>query len=238
VDAAVLEQPFEREAGDLATDAVEAGQQHRAGRVVDDEVDPGQRLEGADVAALAADDAALQLVRLERDDRNGRLDGVTRGHALHDGGEDAARATVGVVARLLLDLTDQPRALVAQVILQLAHHDLLRLAGAQACHALELAQLIALRRLQFLADVLEVALAVVERALALVQPLAMQLERALLGAQALLQAGELRAAGPQLVLDLFTGCASRPGLAAGRTLAAFGRGERPGGGMRGARSLQ
>ena len=35
------------------------------------------------------------------------------------------------------------RALVAQLVLELAHHDLLRLSGAQAGHALELAQLVA-----------------------------------------------------------------------------------------------
>ena len=39
MDAAVLEQLLERQPGDLAADAVEAGQQDRAGRVVDDEVD-------------------------------------------------------------------------------------------------------------------------------------------------------------------------------------------------------
>ena len=59
------EQLLEREPRDLAPDAVEARQQHRAGRVVDDEVDPGEGLERADVAALPADDPALQLVGLE-----------------------------------------------------------------------------------------------------------------------------------------------------------------------------
>ena len=47
---------------DLAADRVEAGQQHRLGGVVDDQVDAGHRLERADVAALAADDPALHLV--------------------------------------------------------------------------------------------------------------------------------------------------------------------------------
>ena len=62
MDAAVLEQLLERHAGDLAADAVEAGEDHRVRRVVDDEVDAGEVLEGADVAALAADDAALHVV--------------------------------------------------------------------------------------------------------------------------------------------------------------------------------
>ena len=132
VDAAVLEQLLQRQPRDLAADAVEARQQHRAGRVVDDEVDPGEGLERADVAPLAADDAALQLVGLQLDDRHRGLDRVAAGHPLHAGGEDAARAPVGVAAGLLLDLADQPGAVVAQLVLELAQQDLLGLAGAQA----------------------------------------------------------------------------------------------------------
>jgi hypothetical protein len=165
---------------------------------------------------------------------------VARGHALHDRGEDAPRTPVGVVARLLLHLADQPGAVVAELVLQLAHQDLLRLSGAQAGHALELAHLGALGGLQLLASVLEVALAVVERAFALVDALAVQLERALLGAQPLLEAGELGAAGPQLVVHLLAGRRRRergPGTARG-CVAPLGCGERAGRRRRGARSLQ
>jgi hypothetical protein len=45
VDAAIGEQPLEREPRDLAADPVEARQQHGSRRVVDDEVDSGERLE-------------------------------------------------------------------------------------------------------------------------------------------------------------------------------------------------
>ena len=83
VDAAVREQLLERHAGDLAADAVEAGEDHGVGRVVDDEVDAGEVLEGADVAALAADDAALHVVGGELDDGHRRLGRVAGGEALH-----------------------------------------------------------------------------------------------------------------------------------------------------------
>ena len=63
VDAAVLDELGQGQAGDLAPDRVEAADEHRLGRVVDDQVDAGGLLQGADVAALAADDAALHLVR-------------------------------------------------------------------------------------------------------------------------------------------------------------------------------
>ena len=62
VDPAVLQQPLEREPRDLAADTVESGQHHSAGGVVDDEVDPRERLQHADVASLAADDAALHVI--------------------------------------------------------------------------------------------------------------------------------------------------------------------------------
>ena len=59
MNAAVLDQPFERDLGDLAANAVETGDDHHPRRVVDDHVDAGGLLEGADVAPLAADDPAL-----------------------------------------------------------------------------------------------------------------------------------------------------------------------------------
>ena len=94
----------QREAGDLAAHAVEAGEHHGLGRVVDDEVDAGDVLEGADVAALAADDAALHVVRGQVHDRDGRLGDVVGGGALDAEREDVAGAPVGLAARLLLDL--------------------------------------------------------------------------------------------------------------------------------------
>src|SRR5699024_1869617 len=54
VDATVADQFTERQLGDLAPERIEAGQQHGLGRVVDDQVNAGQALEGADVAAFAA----------------------------------------------------------------------------------------------------------------------------------------------------------------------------------------
>src|SRR5690606_9822121 len=71
VDAPVGDQLGEGELGDLAADGVEARQQHRLRRVVDDQVDTREGLEGADVAALAADDAPLHGVVGDRHHRHG-----------------------------------------------------------------------------------------------------------------------------------------------------------------------
>ena len=68
MDAAVLDQLLERQLRDLAADAVERREDDGLRRVVDDEVDAGQVLERADVAALAADDPPLHVVGGELDD--------------------------------------------------------------------------------------------------------------------------------------------------------------------------
>ena len=49
------------------------------------------------------------------------------GHALHDGREDAPGAAVGVAAGLVLDLPHQARAVVADLVLELAEEHLPRL---------------------------------------------------------------------------------------------------------------
>ena len=114
VDAAVDDQALEGDAGDLAAEGVEAGEDDRLGRVVDDQVDAGRRLEGADVAPLAADDAALHLVVGEHDDRDGGLGDVVRGRALDGHADDALRLLVGLLAGLVLDALDDVGGLDAR----------------------------------------------------------------------------------------------------------------------------
>jgi hypothetical protein len=107
VDAPVLDQPLERDPRRLAADRVERGQHDGLGGVVDDDVHAGGLLEGADVAALPADDAALHLVGRELDDRHRRLGGEVGGHALDGEGDDLARLALGFALSLLLDLADR-----------------------------------------------------------------------------------------------------------------------------------
>ena len=106
VDAAVRDEALERDAADLAADRVEAREDDGLGRVVDDQVDAGQLLEGADVAALAADDAALHVVARDVDDRDGRLGGVVGGDALDGDADDVAGLLVGLLAGARLGLAD------------------------------------------------------------------------------------------------------------------------------------
>jgi hypothetical protein len=185
VDAPVLQELLEGHAGDLPAHAVEGAEDDGVGRVVDDEVDAGEVLEGADVAALAADDAALHVVARELDDGDGRLGGVARRETLHRHGEDRADAALGVALGLLLDGAQDLDRLVAGLVLDLLEERLLGLARADPRDALEgaLALLAQVGELLLLGrealDVgLEVALArvelgraAVERALQRLRPL-------------------------------------------------------------------
>src|SRR3954451_17879626 len=200
MNAAVLEQLLQRKPSHLAAYAVEARQQHHARCVIDDEVDSGERLEGADVPALAADDPPLQLVGLELHRRERRLSRVPAGHALHARGEDAPGAAVGVVACLLLHLADQPGALVPEVVLELFQQKLLGLPDAEPRHTLEFAQLGLPVPLGVLAPRLELSRASLAGLLAFLELGDPGVKRGLLRAQALLEACKLFTTSTELAV--------------------------------------
>ena len=111
------------ELGDLAADVVEAGDDDDARRVVDDHVDAGGLLEGADVPPLAADDPALHVVGGDVDRADGGLGGVRRGVALDGGGEDLAGLLLAGLAERLLVLEDQPPTSCREVVLDPAQQE-------------------------------------------------------------------------------------------------------------------
>ena len=91
MDAAVGNQLVQRHSGDFAAHGVEAADDDHARRVVDDHVDAGGLFEGADVAAFAADDAALHFVVGNIDRAGGRFGRVAGGVALNGGDQNFAR---------------------------------------------------------------------------------------------------------------------------------------------------
>ena len=106
VDPAVLDQHFQGDPADLPADRVEARQQHRFRGVVDDDVDAGHGLEGADVAALAADDPALDLVGGQVHDGDHGLRGLVGGDPLDRLGDDGPGPLFGGVLGFRLDAPD------------------------------------------------------------------------------------------------------------------------------------
>ena len=106
MDAAVDDELLQSHAGHFAADGVKAGNGDGFGGVVDDQIDAGDGLEGADVAALAANDAALHIVVGQGDHGNGGFGRVIGGTALNGGGDDLAGPLIGFLLELGLHLVD------------------------------------------------------------------------------------------------------------------------------------
>src|SRR5439155_9881350 len=164
VDPAVADELRQRQARDLAANGVEARQDDRLGGVVDDQVDAGGLLEGPDVAALAADDPALHLVRRQVHDADGVLRRVIRGDPLDRGNDDVAGLLVGLVAGLPLDRPGELDRVVLGLLADGVEQHRLRVLAGQAAHPLEGGDLLLVGLRQLLARPLDLALAVDELA--------------------------------------------------------------------------
>src|ERR1700761_1520032 len=138
MDAAVQPQPFQGQPRDLPPDRVEAGQQDRLGRVVDDQVDPGDRLEGPDVPALAADDPALHLIARQVQHGHHRLAGLLGGDPLDGQRHHLAGALLALGPGLVLDVPHHQGGLALGLVLDGGHQLALGLAGGQPGHSLQL----------------------------------------------------------------------------------------------------
>ena len=117
---------------------IEARNDHRLRGVIDDDVDARQRLEGADVPALAADDAALHLVVGQADRGHGHLGGDVRGQPLDGRDQDVARLLVGREPRFLLDEIDGDLGVVTRLVLEALHEQLLGFRPAETGDPLQL----------------------------------------------------------------------------------------------------
>ena len=73
MDAAVLDQFFQRESGRFPANFVESGDHDHAGSIVNDHVDTGGFFKGTNVAAFTSDDAAFHVVIGNIDRGDGHL---------------------------------------------------------------------------------------------------------------------------------------------------------------------
>ena len=139
--------------------------------------------------------------RRQREDGDGRLRGLLGGDPLDGQGDDLARAAVGLLPRLLLEVADQAHGVALGLLLDLLDEHGLGLGGGHGRDLLEAAAVLLGGGLELGPGRLEGLLAVVEGDLAAV-------EQGRLGVEALLPAGQavlallgLGAAGPGLDLD-------------------------------------
>ena len=137
MDAAVGDERFQRHARDFAADGVVTRDDHGLGGVVDDQIDAGGRLQGADVAAFAADDPTLHLVVGEGHDRNGALGHEVAGQPRDGERDHLLGLTVGLRPCLLFHDPDAPGRIVPRLLEHLLHQALLRFLPADAGDDLE-----------------------------------------------------------------------------------------------------
>lgn len=180
VDPAVLDELGKGHAGDLAAYGVEAAEQDGGRRVVDDDVHAGDVLEGADVAALAPDDAALDVVGGQRDGRAHRIGNRTGREPLHHRRQHPSGAPLLLGARLLLQRAHPPGHVEPGLVLGRGDHRDPRLLDARAGGLLE----------HHAALVLEPGTATAQRLLGLLDVGGTLLERTLGGLEAVLPVGE------------------------------------------------
>jgi hypothetical protein len=201
VDPAVGDQPVQGEPGDLAPHRVKAGEQDGLGRVVDDQVDAGHGLEGPDVAALAADDAALHLIARQVQDRDHGLAGLLGGDALDGQRDDLAGALVALGLGLVLDVPDDERRFPLGLVLDGGDQLGLGLVGGEAGDALEFALSFRVLLVELGGAALQVLLAAGQGLGALLNPLELLVQPLLAIGEAQLTALEVTAQLADLVLD-------------------------------------
>ncbi len=112
-------------------------------------------LQGADVAALAADDAALDLVALDVEHRDGVLDGRFRRYALNRGHDDALGLLRCGHLGLLDGLVDERGGFALGFGLHVLDQDVLGILGTHARDLLEAGVLLAHHLIDLLLLVLE-----------------------------------------------------------------------------------
>ena len=115
MDAAVGDERVQGQAGDFPADHVEAADDDHARRVVDDQVDAGGLFEGADVAALAADDPPFHFVVGNADGAGRRLGGMRGRVALQRGDDDLAGLLFAGLGQLLVAAEDRRAGLLLEL---------------------------------------------------------------------------------------------------------------------------
>ena len=138
MNAPVHDEPLKRQTRHFAPHGVEAAQRHRFRRIVDYEVDSGQRLEGPYVASLASDYASFHLVGREVDDAHDYVGGELDAAPLYRGRDDLLRAAVRVALRPLLELLEAEPYVVVGVRFDLCEKLLARLFLRELGYLLEL----------------------------------------------------------------------------------------------------
>ena len=142
MDAAVGNQLLQRDTGHLAANRIKRGNDDRFRGIVDDQINARRRLQRADVAALAANDAALHILVGQGYDGHSGLCDVIGSAALNRHGDDIARLLLSLVLRVLLNLANEHASIMERFLLNTLDDHVLRFVLRHLRHALKLSALL------------------------------------------------------------------------------------------------
>src|SRR5689334_5949875 len=210
MNTSIRHELLEREARDLAANRIEAGDHHRVRRIVDDDIDSGRQLEGADVPAFPTDDAPLHLVVRKRYCRYRALSRVLGGDPLNGERDNLLCLALGVASRGFPDLANTIRRVGVRLLFHATDELRLRVLSRHARHLLEAPALFANQRTQllfalhhrFLATA-EFARATAEIAVALLEDVGLAIENRLALGDTSLLALDFLAAPAHFLLEFF-----------------------------------
>ena len=117
MDAPVENQPLHGFTGNLAPHGIEAGQDDRVGRVVDEHGNTGGGFEGPNVSSLSADDAPFDVVSLQRHRGRGGFERVLARVALDGEADNTAGLVFGLQFCLLQNVPRQIGGVVQRFLL-------------------------------------------------------------------------------------------------------------------------
>ena len=138
VNATVQNQTRHRFARDFSSHRIETGEDDGIGRVVNQNGDPGGGFECADVASVAADDAALHFLALESDGGRGGFESVFARVALNGEADDRPGFFLGAGFRVLQNVAGQFAGVADGLLLDLLQELRARFLLGNVRHVLQL----------------------------------------------------------------------------------------------------
>ena len=201
VDTAIADQTLQRHAGHLAAGLVKGGQGDGFRGIIDDQIHAGSGLQCADVAALAADDAALHLIAGQRYHADGGLAAMV-GSAAADGlSDEVAGDVIAVFLQVGLVGGNAHSLFVGQLLVHLVQQHLAGVLLTQAGQRFQTLHLLGAQSVDLCQTLLGFSGALFQLFFLLFQRFGLAVQRRLLLVDAVLLTADLRTA----LLDLLVG---------------------------------
>ena len=191
MDATVGDEVLECHAGSLATHWVETREHYGLGGVVDHEGHARDLLEGADVATLTTDDAALEVIGGDVNARHSDLAGLVGGAALDGSRDNLTSRLVGLGAHALLGVAQDLGLVTHHICTNAVEQLAVGVFLGEGGNTLKLAHLVAVEGVDLVLATVKLALQARELVLLAIEGVVATVERLLALQDAVLHALQL-----------------------------------------------